>query len=75
MTTFPDILPRHFVLPEPPSSISSVLGVHCVYDCTGDLRKRTHTKRYVSFLAETVGFEPTCGCPQTDFESESLSRL
>jgi len=19
-------------------------------------------------MAETVGFEPTCGCPQTDFE-------
>ena len=23
-------------------------------------------------LAETVGFEPTCGCPQTDFESAPL---
>jgi len=30
--------------------------------------KRKHTERCVFFLAETVGFEPTCGCPQTDFE-------
>ena len=23
-------------------------------------------------MAETVGFEPTCGCPQTDFEGDNF---
>ena len=30
---------------------------------------------FKDFLAEWVGFEPTCPCGQLDFESESLSGL
>ena len=34
---------------------------------------RKGTTKVVPFLvAQRVGFEPTCGCPQTDFESAPL---
>ena len=35
-------------------------------------QKGHHPDGVVSFLAETVGFEPTCRCRQTDFESAPL---
>ena len=31
--------------------------------------KKAGSVKSLPALAETVGFEPTCGCPQTDFES------
>ncbi len=31
--------------------------------------KGSRSKSFGSPLAQRVGFEPTCGCPQTDFES------
>lgn len=38
-------------------------------------KEALETLRFQGFLAERVGFEPTCPCGQLDFESESLSGL
>ena len=37
-----------------------------------DLVEKPTSRNLSVFLAERVGFEPTCGCPQTDFESAPL---
>lgn len=45
----------------------------CVFTGSGAEYKKGRTAPLL--YSERVGFEPTCGCPQTDFESYSFMRI
>ena len=46
--------------------------IHCKL---AQKRIATFVKIAILFLAQRVGFEPSCGCPQTDFECCTLNGL
>ena len=48
---------------------STYVHSRCQRSCRASDIKKAGSVKSLPALAETVGFEPTCGCPQTDFES------